>query len=47
MVCGDVVVCPLHLRRVELRSGVVDDWPERVRVYPVVVTDGKVLIELP
>jgi nitrite reductase/ring-hydroxylating ferredoxin subunit len=46
MVCGEVVVCPLHLRRVDLRSGQVDDWPEAVRTYPVVVEDGMVLILL-
>lgn len=46
MVCGEVVVCPLHLRRIDLRSGQVDDWPDAVRTYPVVVEDGIVLIQL-
>lgn len=45
MVCGDVVVCPLHLRRVDLRSGGVEDWPAAVRTYRAVVEDGKVLIQ--
>ncbi len=46
MVCGDQVVCPLHLRRIDLRTGEVEDWPEPVRTYPVEVVDGQVLIEL-
>ncbi|SRR5258708_39325504 len=47
MVCGDVVVCPLHLRRVDLRSGAVEDWSAPVRAYEAVVEDGKVLIRFP
>lgn len=46
MVCGEVVVCPLHLRRVNLRSAEVEDWPQPVRSYPVVVAGGRVLIAL-
>jgi nitrite reductase/ring-hydroxylating ferredoxin subunit len=47
MVCGDVVVCPLHLRRVDLHSGAVDDWPAPVRTYQAVIEGGKVLVRYP
>lgn len=46
IVSGDTVTCPLHLRRVGLRTGEVEDCPTRVRSYPVEVVGGEVLIEL-
>lgn len=46
MVCGDVVVCPLHLRRVNLRTGEVEDWPEVVRTYDVIVEADEVVVSL-
>lgn len=46
IVSGTRVTCPLHLRAVDLDSGEVEDWEERVRCYPV-VTDGEaVLVEV-
>lgn len=47
IVCGEVVVCPLHLRRIELDSGVVEDWPTPVRAYQAFVEDGEVLLRFP
>lgn len=46
MVCGEVVICPLHLRRVNLRTGNVDDWPSSLRCYPVTIAGDRVLIDL-
>ena len=41
---GDVVACPLHGRRVDLRSGEVDDCDAAVPVYDVEVVDGAVVL---
>lgn len=46
MVSGRTVACPLHLRRVDLDTGEVEDCEERVRCYPVEVVEGEILIEL-
>ncbi|HEV2952693.1 MAG TPA: nitrite reductase (NAD(P)H) small subunit [Candidatus Dormibacteraeota bacterium] len=46
MVCGDVVVCPLHVRRVHLKTGEVEDWEVGVKTYSVVVREGEILLEL-
>jgi nitrite reductase (NADH) small subunit len=43
---GTRVTCPLHLRRVDLDSGEVDDCAERVRCYPARVAGGEVLLDL-
>ena len=44
MLLGRTVVCPLHLRRVDLETGVVEDCPDPVRTYPVVIEKGNVLV---
>ena len=44
IVAGDTVTCPLHGRRVDLRSGSVDDCDESVPVYDVEVIDGVVVL---
>ncbi|HXM54080.1 MAG TPA: Rieske 2Fe-2S domain-containing protein [Candidatus Dormibacteraeota bacterium] len=46
IVSGTRVTCPLHLRRVDLDTGAVDDCPERVRCYPAVVAGPDVLLDL-
>jgi nitrite reductase (NADH) small subunit len=43
---GTRVVCPLHLRRVDLDTGEVDDCAERVRCYPARLTGGEVVLDL-
>jgi nitrite reductase (NADH) small subunit len=43
---GTVVTCPLHLRRVDLDTGEVDDCAERVRCYPARLAGGEVVLEL-
>jgi nitrite reductase (NADH) small subunit len=45
VVAGDTVTCPLHMRVVDLRTGVVTDCAERVRVHHVVVEEGIVYLE--
>jgi nitrite reductase/ring-hydroxylating ferredoxin subunit len=45
---GNAVACPLHGWRFDLRTGESHDSPgERVRVYPVRVVDGRVLVTVP
>jgi 3-phenylpropionate/trans-cinnamate dioxygenase ferredoxin subunit len=46
---GDSIVCTLHLSRFSLLDGEVIDPPAELplAVYPVVVEDGRVLIEVP
>jgi nitrite reductase [NAD(P)H] small subunit len=44
ILAGDAVTCPLHGRRVDLRTGCVDDCDETVPVYDVTVVDG--IVEL-
>jgi nitrite reductase (NADH) small subunit len=44
IVAGDSVTCPLHGRRVDLRSGCVDDCDEAVPVYDVEVVDDIVVL---
>lgn len=46
IVCGEVVVCPLHQRRVNLASGAVEDWPAPVASHQVWIEEGKVLVLL-
>jgi nitrite reductase (NADH) small subunit len=36
------VTCPLHGRRIDLRTGIVKDHDESVRTYPLEVRDGTV-----
>jgi nitrite reductase (NADH) small subunit len=47
VVAGDTVTCPLHMRVVDLCTGVVGDCAERVRVYDVVVEDGDIYLLRP
>ena len=44
ILAGDIVACPLHGRRVDLRSGEVDDCDAAVPVYDVEVVDGVVVL---
>ena len=44
IVAGDTVTCPLHGRRVDLRSGCVEDCDEDVAVHDVEVIDGVVVL---
>jgi 3-phenylpropionate/trans-cinnamate dioxygenase ferredoxin component len=46
---GDSILCTLHLSRFSLIDGEVVDPPAELPlvVYPVVVEDGRVLIEVP
>lgn len=46
IVSGTRVTCPLHLRRVDLDTGEVDDCDERVRCYPTRVTGDAVVLDL-
>jgi nitrite reductase (NADH) small subunit len=46
IVSGARVTCPLHLRRVDLDTGEVDDCAERVRCYPARVAGGHVVLDL-
>jgi nitrite reductase (NADH) small subunit len=43
---GNRVTCPLHLRRVDLDTGEVDDCDGRVRAYPATLAGGEVLLDL-
>jgi nitrite reductase (NADH) small subunit len=43
---GTRVTCPLHLRRVDLDTGEVEDCAGRVRCYPAQVAGGDVLLDL-
>lgn len=45
---GDTVACPLHGWRFDLRTGESDQAPgDPVKVYPVRVEDGRVLVTVP
>jgi 3-phenylpropionate/trans-cinnamate dioxygenase ferredoxin subunit len=46
---GDTLTCALHLSRFSLEDGEALDPPAEIplAVYPVVVEDGRVLIEVP
>lgn len=44
IVSGDSVTCPLHNRVVDLRTGTVSDWEEAVRVFPVSVQSGVIVL---
>jgi nitrite reductase (NADH) small subunit len=44
ILAGDVVACPLHGRRVDLRTGEVDDCDASVPVYDVDVIEGVVVL---
>ncbi|HEY1168238.1 MAG TPA: Rieske 2Fe-2S domain-containing protein [Candidatus Limnocylindrales bacterium] len=49
MITGDSILCTLHLSRFSLLNGEVIDPPAELplRVYPVVVEGGRVMIEVP
>jgi 3-phenylpropionate/trans-cinnamate dioxygenase ferredoxin component len=49
MLAGDSILCTLHLSRFSLIDGEVIDPPAEMplAVYPVVVEDGRVMIEVP
>ncbi len=49
MLAGDSIMCMLHLSRFSLLDGEVIDPPAELplAVYPVVVEEGRVLIEVP
>ena len=46
---GDTITCALHLSRFDLASGEALDPPAELplAVYPVVIEEGRVLIEVP
>ena len=46
---GDTLTCALHLSRFDLETGEALDPPAELplQVYPVVVDDGQVILELP
>ena len=46
---GYEVVCPLHLARFDIRDGRALCLPAltRLKTYPVVVRDGRVMIDIP
>jgi nitrite reductase/ring-hydroxylating ferredoxin subunit len=46
---GEFVKCPLHGSRFNLRTGQVMEEPaeENLRIYPVRIEDGNVLVSLP
>ena len=46
---GDTLTCALHLSRFDLETGEPLDPPAEVplAIYPVVVEDGRILIEIP
>ena len=46
---GDTLTCALHLSRFDLETGEALDPPAELplAVYPVVVEDGRVVIEVP
>ena len=46
IVSGTGVTCPLHLRRVDLDTGEVDDCAGRVRCYPARVAGDAVVLDL-
>jgi nitrite reductase (NADH) small subunit len=46
LVCGTRVTCPLHLRRVDLDTGSVEDCAGRVRCYPARIAGDAVLLDL-
>jgi nitrite reductase (NADH) small subunit len=46
IVSGNGVTCPLHLRRVDLDTGEVDDCAERVRCYPARIAGNAVVLDL-
>lgn len=46
ILAGNMITCPLHGLRVDLRSGEVVDDEGRARVYPVRVEQGEVLVGL-
>jgi nitrite reductase (NADH) small subunit len=45
IVSGTRVICPLHLRGVNLDTGEVDDCAERVRCYPARIAGDAVVLE--
>jgi nitrite reductase [NAD(P)H] small subunit len=46
IVSGTRVICPLHLRGVNLDTGEVDDCAERVRCYPARIAGDAVVLAL-
>ncbi|MBI3606199.1 MAG: nitrite reductase (NAD(P)H) small subunit [Nitrospirae bacterium] len=45
IVTGHEVICPLHGRKVNLKSGCVANEKEKVKVYEVVLKDGEIYLK--
>jgi nitrite reductase (NADH) small subunit len=45
IVAGAEVVCPIHARKVNLKTGCVANEKERVRVYEVILKGGEIFLK--
>jgi len=45
IVTGDVVICPLHARKIDLNTGEVRNEPEKVKVYNLIVDEGELFLK--
>src|ERR1700693_2565119 len=45
LVTGSAVICPMHGRKVNLKTGCVANEKDKVRVYDVVVQNGEIYLK--
>ncbi|MBI1822168.1 MAG: nitrite reductase (NAD(P)H) small subunit [Nitrospirae bacterium] len=45
LILGEEVVCPLHYRKVNLKTGCVKNEYEKVRTYEVVLKNGEIYLK--
>lgn len=45
LVTGNEVICPMHARKVNLKTGCVANEKDKVRVYDVVLQNGEIWLK--
>ncbi len=45
LILGEEVICPLHYRKVHLKTGCVKNEKEKVKVFEVVLKNGEIYLK--
>ena len=46
LIVGEEVICPLHSRKINLRTGCVKNENESVRTYEVILKNGEIYLKI-
>ena len=45
IVAGEMVICPLHSRKIDLMTGEVQNEPEKVKVFELIDSEGDLFLK--